>query len=159
MSRIEIDKDQVLNPGDRVELHFKSSGMAWVKAAQIAIIDARINRRDDWRIREFRTPDDQPTVIICVVEVLTEEQRKAQAEEDQPEIQTASAGVVITCAAIAGTIIAAGVVYSLTLQKTFLIVKDISASPAGKVAVAGGGVGLAAAGIAALLAILLPKGK
>lgn len=159
MAKVEIDKDQVLNPGDRVELHFKSSGMAWIKATQIAIIDARINKRDDWRIREFRTPEDQPTVIICVVEVLTEEQRKAQEIEDQPELQTASAGAVITCTAIAGVIIAAGVVYSLTLQKTFLIVKDIAASPMGKVAVAGGGVGLAAAGIAALLALLLPKGK
>ena len=155
MPRIEIDKDQVLNPGDRVELHFKSSGMAWIKAAQIALIDARLDGRDDWRIRSFETPEDQPTLIICTVEVLGNTE---QQDTEEPEMQRAGVGVVVTCAAIAAVIITAGVVYSLTLQKTFLIVKEISKSPAGKIAVAGGGLGLAAAGIAAVLA-LLPKGK
>lgn len=155
MQRIEIDENQVLNPGDRVELHFKSSGMAWIKAAQIALIDARLSNRDDWRIDSFETPDDQPTLIICTVRVLG---KTAQQETAGPERQEAGLGVVVTCAAIAGVIITAGVVYSLTLQKTFLIVQDVAASPAGKVAVAGGGLALAAIAIIALISIL-PKGK
>ena len=120
MARIEIDKDQVLNPGDRVELHFKSSGMAWIKAAQIAIIDARMDGREDWRIREFETPVDEPTLIICRIDILGNE---TPNDPYQNEVFAAGGGAVVTCAAIAAVIITAGVVYSLTLQKTFLIAK------------------------------------
>lgn len=149
MAKVLIDKDAPLNPGDRVELHFKSSGMAWIKAAQIAIIDARLSNRKDWRIKNFQTPVDQPTLLICTVEVLKDQ------PESEPEMQTA--GVGVTCAIIAATVVACGIVYGLTLQKSFLIARDVAQSPAGQVAVAGTGIGIAAAGIAALALIFLPK--
>ena len=79
----------------------------------------------------------------------------------EPEIQTAGIGVVITCASIAAVIIAGGIVYNLTLKETFLIhaqnIQEVVKSPVGKVAAAGTGIGIAAAGIAALILIFLPK--
>lgn len=156
MERIEIDNEKVLNPGDRVELHFKSSSMAWVKAAQIALIDNRLSGRKDWRILSFETPLDEPTLIITTIEVLSQVPDK----EANPELQTAAIGTVVTCAAIAGVVIAAGVVYHLTLQKTFLLVrtsvKELAGSTTGKLALGGAAAWVAAAGIGALL-LLLPK--
>ncbi len=153
MEKIRIDPDRPLNPGERVELHFKSSGMAWIKATQIALIERRLAGRKDWRILNFQTPVDQPTLLICTVELLG-----GAAPEDE-SIQRA--GIGLNCIAIAAVIATAGVVYYLTLQDTFLLMaqtkKEIVTSPEGKVAIAGAGIGIAAAGIALLLFFVLPK--
>lgn len=149
LQRVEIDKDKVLVPGDRIEMHFRTVGLVWLQAAQIALIEYRIGKRKDFRILSNSLPANNR--VIFTIEII-------QPPADQPELQTAGAGaIVLTVAKIAGVIIALGVVW-LTLDKTFQIVEKIVDSPGGKVAVAGTGIGIAAAGIAALL-YFLPKGK
>lgn len=157
-----IDRNKPLTRGDRVELHFKSSGMAWIKATQIVLLEQKFRGRDDWRITGWETPVEQPTLLIMRVEVLT----GLRPEGETPGatgswlisglVVTGSA-VLITCASIAGLVILAGVVYNLTLQETFLnwseAAKEVVESPIGKVAVAGTGVGIAAIGILALMSL------
>jgi len=167
MAKVLIDKNQPLTRGDRVEMHFVSSGMAWIKAVQIALLDQRMANREDFVILNFETPVESPTLLIMRVEVLGGPRPAGETPGatgswlQQPEPQTAGVGVVITCASIAAVIVAAGIVYHLTLRETFLLtaqtVQEVVKSPAGKVAVAGTGIGLAAAGIAALAFIFLPK--
>jgi len=146
MSKIRIDKNQPLNVGDRVELHFRSTGMMWVKSTQIALIEYRLKKRKDFRIRSIYCPDLDPTKLIITVEVIN-------PEPTEPELQTAGAGVVITCVAIAGVIIVAGVVYELCLEDTFLLlletmktgtetVKEVVTSPEGKAALTGASIAL-----------------
>jgi len=150
MALIPIDKNRLLNPGDRVELHFKTTGMAWIRATQIALIESRMKSRADFKIIRFKEYPDQPTLLVMEVEVIGK-----SVEPAEPEVQ--KAGIGITCVAIAGVIITAGVVWNLTLLFTYLIVKEVVESPVGKVAVAGTGIGIAAAGIAALLLFVLPR--
>ena len=147
MHRIPLDPNEPLNPGDRVELHFKSVGMTYIKAAQIALIERRLSGRDDFEIDSVATPTDRPTTIIVEVRI---------KGAKQPGMAAGFAGVVITCASIGGLIIATGIVYKLTLEKTFLVIGQAVSSPAGQIAIGGMGVGLAAAAVIALLA-LLPK--
>ena len=115
MPLTKIPKDEQLAPGDRVELHFKSSGMAWIKATQIVLLEQKFKGRTDWEIIGWETPVEQPTLLIMRAEI------KKFVMEDNPELQQAGVGAVVTCAAIAGVIITAGIVYRLTLQETFLI--------------------------------------
>lgn len=130
--KIEIDKNKPLNPGDVIELHFKSFGMAWLKAAQIAMIDWMLKGRPEFEILSWQIPTNTTVIFECRV------------KKTNP--------VVVTAAVIAAAIVAVGVVAWLTLDKVYQIME----TPAGKIGVAGTGVGLAAAGIIALLA-LLPK--
>lgn len=132
MSKIEIDRDKPLNPGDIIELHFKTLGMVWLKASQIALVDWYLDRRKDFKIRSWSLPNN--TSVIFEVEIL----------KTNPVIVTAA----VVAAAIAGVLFMCW----LTLDKVYQIV-DV---PAGKIAVAGGGIGMAAAGIG-LLALLLKK--
>ena len=44
MQRIEITKDTSLSVGDIIEIHFKSMGMVWIKAAQMAAIEMAVKR-------------------------------------------------------------------------------------------------------------------
>ena len=70
-------------------------------------------------------------------------------------MQTASVtGGLIAAAVLAATI---GIVSWLTFDKIYQIVEKVIESPIGKVAAAGTGIGIAAAGIAALALIFLPK--
>ena len=171
MAKVLIDKDQPLTRGDRVEMHFISSGMAWIKAVQIALLEQRMANREDFVILNFQTPVESPTMLIMTVEVLGGLRPAGETPgatgswieggPAEPPLQTAGVGVVITCASIAAVIVAAGIVYHLTLKETFLIAtqtfQEVVKSPIGKVAAAGTGIGLAAAGIAALALIFLPK--
>lgn len=162
MAKVAIDRNQELTRGDKVELHFVSSGMAWIKATQIAVLDDKFKDREDWIIRSFETPEDRPTLIIMTVEVLGGKQTGTTVSWLAPAgLAPVVVGIVITCASISGTIIAAGIIYNLTLKETFKIIaetaREVVTSPEGKIAVAGTGIGIAAAGIAALLLIFLPK--
>jgi len=134
MTRVEIDKNKVLVPGDRIEMHFKTSGLVWLQAAQIALIEERVKNRSDWQIISNSLPANNR--VIFTIEII---------QPPEPGLQTA--GVGVTAAIIGTVIVAAGVVSWLTLDK----VEQIMESPAGQVAVAGSGVGMAALGIAALL--------
>ena len=134
MVKVEIDKNKVLVPGDRIEMHFKTSGLVWLQAAQIALIEERVKNRSDWQIISNSLPANNR--VIFTIEII---------QPPEPGLQRA--GVGVTAAIIGTVIVAAGVVSWLTLDK----VEQIMESPAGQVAVAGSGVGMAALGIAALL--------
>lgn len=148
MPKVQIDKNEVLSPGDRVELHFRTTGMAWIKATQIALIESRAKGRGDWKIIRFKEWPDQPTLLVMEIEIISE-------VADEPEMQTA--GIGITAIIITASISAIGAIVWLTLEKVYQITAKVIESPAASVAAAGTGIGLAAAGIAALLLFVLPK--
>lgn len=152
MAKVLIDKDKPLNPGDRIELHFVSSGMAWIKAVQIVLLEQKFSGRKDFEIIGWETPVEQPTLLIMRAEI------KSDRMQAGPELQTAG---VMTAAVIAAGVMGSMIVGYLTFKACYLIVsEDVKAafkSTEGKIAVAGTGIGLAAAGIAALILIFLPK--
>jgi len=115
MEKIEIDKDKPLKPGDRIEMYFKTTGMVWITAAQIALIEYRLAGRQEFRILSWSLAGSN-TVIFTV-----------RINKTNP--------VVVTAAVIGVAIIGAGVVAWLTLDK----VLQITESPTGKV-LAGGAV-------------------
>lgn len=138
LQKVEIDKNKVLLPGDRIEMHFKTTGLVWLQAAQIALIEYKIGKRKDFRIISNSLPANNR--VIFTVEVI-------KPPADQPQMQTAGmTGALIAAAILAGTV---GIVSFFTLEKIYQIME----SPSGKIAVAGSGVGLAALGIAALFLI------
>lgn len=164
MPLTKIDRNQALTRGDRVELHFVSSGMAWIKAVQIVQLEQAMEGRTDWRIIGWETPVEFPTLLIMRVEVLEGKRPAGQTPGATGEwlaTPLVATAIIVTCASIAGVIITAGIVYNLTLKETFLVwaetASEIASSPVGKVAAAGTGLGIAAAGIAALLLFFLPK--
>jgi len=144
MQRTEIDKNKVLNPGDVIELHFKTTSMLWIQSAQIAAIEWKFEKRKDWQIISNSLPFNN----IIIFTVLVKEQMR---EIDETEMQTAS--ISITAAVIAAAIIGCGIIAWLTLDKIY----QIQESPVGKLAVGGTGIGIAAAGLAALLFLILPR--
>jgi len=127
MEKIEIDINKPLNPGDVIELHFIITGMFWITAAQIALIEYRLEKRKDFRIISHSLPSGNN--VIFTVKVL----------KTNP--------VVVTAAVIGAVIIGAGVVAWLTLDKIYQIVE----SPAGKVAIGGTALFIPALAIIAIL--------
>jgi len=126
--KIEISKDEPLNPGDRIDMHFLTTDMFWITAAQIVLIESRLESREDFRILSWSLPEYNK--VIFKVEVL----------KTNP--------VILTAAVIGAGIIGAGIITWLVLDKVYKIVE----SPAGTIALAGtGSLGIAALVIAVLL--------
>jgi len=142
LQKVEISNTKALNPGDRIEMHFKTSGMVWLQATQIAMIEWRLSDRKDFVIINNSLPDKNR--VIFTIEI-------RKPPEAEAEMQTA--GVGLTAGIIGAVIIGAGVVAWLTLDKVY----QLTESTAGKIAVGGTGIGIAAAGIAALLFLILPR--
>lgn len=126
--KIEISINKPLNPGDRIEMHFLTTDMFWITAVQIALIESRLENREDFRILNHSLPEYNK--VIFTIEVL----------KTNP--------VIVTAAVIGAAIIGAGIITWLVLDKVYEIVE----SPAGTVALAGtGSLGIAALFIAVLL--------
>jgi len=130
MEKIEIDKNKPLNPGDGIEMHFVTTGMVWLTAAQIALIEWQLEKRKDFRIMSHSLPAGN--LVIFEINVL----------KTNP--------VVVTAAVIAAAIIGAGVVAWLTLDKVYQIIE----SPAGKAVVGGTAISFAALAVIAILILL-----
>ena len=130
MEKIDIDKNKPLEPGDIIEMHFKTIGMVWVTATQIALIEWRVEGRKDFCILSHSLPVGNK--VIFTIKVL----------KTNP--------VILTAAVIGAIIIGAGVVAWLTLDKIYQIME----SPAGKVAVAGTTVSFAALAVLAILVLV-----
>jgi fucose 4-O-acetylase-like acetyltransferase len=126
IQKTEIDKNKLLNPGDRIEMHFSTTGMVWLTAAQIALIERRLESRKDFTILSHSLPANNK--VIFTIEVL----------KTNP--------VVITAAVIGAAVIGAGVVAWLTLDKVYQIIE----SPTGKAVVGSTAIGVAAIAILAL---------
>lgn len=134
MERVEIDPHKQLAPGDVIELHFKTVGITWLRAAQLAVLDSQLENRPEFRVINHSTPDKQ--TLIFKVRIL----------KTNP--------IFVTAAVIGGIIIATSFMAWLLLDKVYQIMD----SPAGKIAVGGFGSLAAVAAIAAVLA-LLPKSR
>ena len=164
MAKVLIDKNQPLTRGDIIELHFAASGMNWIKATQIVLIEREFEGREDWEIINFETPVDLPNLLIITVRVLGGKRPAGEtpgATGSWLRMNLVVSSVAITVAVIAASIIGVNIVGFLTLRAAYQMigedVKKVIESPTGKLAVAGTGIGLAAAGIAALILIFLPK--
>ena len=134
MEKIEIDKNKPLNPGDIIELHFRSPGMVWIAAAQIALIEWRLEKRNDFRLLSHSLPAGKPAGnrVIFTIKVL----------KTNP--------VIVTAAVIGAAIIGAGVVAWLTLDKVYQIIE----APAGKTMIAGTALFIPALAVLAILFLL-----
>jgi len=130
MEKIEIDKNKQLNPGDIIEMHFKTTGMVWITATQIALIEWRLENRKDFYIIGHSLPANNR--VIFMIKVL----------KTNPAL--------LTAAVIGGLIIGAGVVAWLTLDKVYQIME----SPAGKAVVGGTALSFAALAVIAILILV-----
>jgi hypothetical protein len=140
LQRIEIDKDKPLNPGDVIELEYRCTGLVWITAAQVAMIEWRIGKRDDWEIISNSLPENNRITFRILIK---------SAKPQGPVLQTAGVnGAIIAKIILAATV---GLMLWLSLDKIYQIVEKIIESPEGKIAVAGMG----AAGIAVLIIALL----
>lgn len=108
MQKIPIKKDDPLNEGDRIELHFNSIGLAWLTAAQISFIDWRLKNHKLFEVLNWQIPSHN-TVIFTV-----------EVKKTNP--------VLITAALIAGIIVVSGGGF-LLFAKAFKIVMDAPAAP------------------------------
>ncbi len=68
MEKIEIGKNELLSPGDRIEVHFNAPGATWLKATEAALIESRLERREEFRIRSINY--QVPGKLIFTIEVL-----------------------------------------------------------------------------------------
>ena len=128
MQKTEISKDKPLVPGDIIEMHFKSVGMVWIKASQLALIDWRLEGRKDFKILSWSLPNK--TTVVFKVEIL----------KTNP--------MVVTAVVIAAAISASLFMCWICLDKVF----QIGEGPAGT----GLSIGMAAAALA-VLAMMLKK--
>jgi len=130
MAKIKLDPNQPLSVGDHVELHFKSTGLTWIKATQIYLLEKKLEGRTDFRVDSISTPTLEPTSLVFTVEIL----------KTNPIVMTAGFVAIV----IAGA--AATIVFSLSLVAIFLIGKEtvekVVTSPAAQVAIAGTGLAL-----------------
>ncbi len=68
MTKIKIDEDRELNPGDVVLLHFKAPGATWLKATECAMIESSLERRTEFKM--ISVDYWQPGKVIYEFEVL-----------------------------------------------------------------------------------------
>lgn len=126
MEKIEIDKNKPLDPGDIIEMHFKTTGMFWITATQLALLEWRLADREDFRIISHSLPAGNE--VVFTIRIL----------KTNP--------VIVTAAVIGALIIGAGIVAWLMLDKVY----QITESPTGKV-LAGGAI---VAAVLALLVLI-----
>lgn len=137
MEKIEISKDKQLFPGDVIEMHFFTTGMTWPTAAQIAIIEWRLEKRKDFRILSHSLPVGNSLFFTIQI---------TEPPADQVP-QVYAAGIGITAAIIGAAIIGAGVVAWLTLDKVYQIMETTT----GRAAVTGTALFLPALAVLAIL--------
>ena len=133
MDRIDVKKDEPLNPGDIIELHFSAIGPTWIKSTQIAVVEYALKNQKSFEL--LRTDYWQPNEVVF----------RARVKQPNP--------VVVTVALIAAAIAAVPIAFGWMFTKAYKLVDN----PVGKMAVGGISIGVLAAGVAALLAFLPKK--
>lgn len=110
ITKVEISKDEVLKPGDRVEIHFDAPGPSWLKATTAALIENRLENREGFRIRSINY--QEPGKLIFTAEVL----------KTNPVVVTAGLIImsILTVAGILGL--------ALVLDKIYKIIQTIPGS-------------------------------
>ena len=140
MLRTEIDRDEPLFPGDKIEMHFHAYGPNWkyLRASELALLIWRLEQKNpDYELLGWQDAGDK---LILTFKIL-------EPREPEPQVQQAA---VVTAAVIAVIVIGGGLFAWLSLDKVY----KITDSPAGKIALAGtGSLGIAALIIAVLLLV------
>ena len=140
MLKTEIDRNEPLNPGDEIEMHFKFVGPNWVylHAAEFALLEWQLKKGNPyWELKSWDAYTDPEKLIL---------QFMIKAPPEDEPVQVYRAGVV-TPIIIAAIVIGGGLFTWLSLDKVY----KITESPAGKVALAGTG----SIGIAILIIVVL----
>ena len=105
--KTEIDKDQALNPGDVVDLHFITPGGDWLKAGEAAVVEWSLEGREEFKVRSIDYW--QPGKVILTVEV----------QQTNP--------VVVTVAVICGAIAVAALAFGWMFDKAYLVGQTVPA--------------------------------
>lgn len=139
MLRTEIDKDEPLFPGDKIEMHFEPFGPGWLylRAAELAMLKWTLERQNPyWELESWQSLDNKLVLEFLVLDSPTEFEGQVQ-----------KAGIV-TPAIIGAIVLGAGLFTWLSLDKIY----KITESGPGKVALAGtGALGIAVLVIAVFL--------
>jgi len=103
MERVAIDIDEPLQPGDLIELHFRTVGGVWLTGAQIALIQATVSKRKDFEILSWSIPESARVIF------------KVRVKKTNP--------VIVTAAVIAGVILVSGIGIWLAFEAAYKLVQ------------------------------------
>jgi len=139
MTKIPIARNEPLDAGDVVELHFASFGGTWIKAAQIAAVERLLEHEKRWKIKSWELRDDARTLVFQVRVLKT-----------NPAAITAAAIIssIITLAMIVGILLTFYAAYKIVSE-----VAEVTKTPVGAV------MGIAAAAIIGAIAVTLLRKK
>ena len=110
MAKILLDPNQALSAGDRLEMHFKSTGLTWIKATQIYLLEKKLEGRTDFRILNIETATVDPTALVIRVEVL----------QSNPILVTAAYIAIV----IVGSATAGGIIFKLCFEDAWLLTME-----------------------------------
>jgi len=119
MLRTEIDVNELLYPGDEIEMHFKVYGPSWtyLRAAELAILINRLEQKNpNWELTAWDSTT-YPDKLVLIFRILK------------------SNPVIITASIIAATVIGGGLFAWLALDKVY----KIATAPAAQFALVGTG--------------------
>lgn len=143
--KIEITEDTPLQPGDKLEIHFKTVGLSWIQLAQTYFINKTLKKKyPNFEIQDWGVDADKNTIVF---KVLVLDPNILKPEE--PQVQQASvitAGVII--AVILGVL--APIAWYFTVSGIYKLTEKALESPTGKIAL-----GAATGIVTAILAIVI----
>jgi len=145
---IRVQNEDHVQVGDILEYHFTAFGGTIIGAVQLAIIESRLTK--DPKLQLISTSHDGKTIKIKV----------RVTKQVEQEMQVQQAGFISVAVVTAILLSIFGAVVWLSLEGVYKVsheVREITESPAGQVAMAGGGTLALAAGIAALLGLFGSK--
>lgn len=121
MTKIPLNPDDEVKPGDKLELVFQLYGPTWLAAAQYAIIDDRLKKKyDNFKILNYSWDQDAGLLTVNV-EVIN-------PADLPPETQYAGVGETIKVVAICVAVLGTALVYLFTIKSTNKLVS--TAAPA-----------------------------
>ena len=122
-TKVPIKNDDVLSPGDVVELNFTLTGPSWLwlQATESALIESRLKAHyNNFTIQSWEWTDNDTNLAITI--------KITAPPVLDPSHNVQEAGVNITAVVICATIMTAAIVYWFTQGTTFKIVQ--TATPA-----------------------------
>jgi hypothetical protein len=123
MTKIAINPDDVLKPGEVIELNFDLAGPSWLwlQAAQSAAIESRLKKQyDNFEIKSYEWTEDNSKLAITI--------KITAPPAFDPEQNRQGAGVNITAVVICAAIMTSAIVYWFTQGTTYKIIQ--TAAPA-----------------------------
>lgn len=96
MAKVEITKETKVFPGDLLEFHYRVSSPLWLKAAQIGLIESRLEKEKRFRIEGYEFQGEDEKDLVVRIRVVT------PPADEPPEVQEAGVPVAYIVLAIAG---------------------------------------------------------